>query len=61
MLSFAGQFLFRITRPDVLRMRAILIGESPRFPELATQFYEQAPSVPWGNWPSSSVYSSGPV
>ncbi|ANE54826.1 TetR/AcrR family transcriptional regulator [Methylomonas sp. DH-1] len=43
LLSFAGQFLFRITRPDVLRMRAILIGESPRFPELATQFYEQGP------------------
>lgn len=41
--GFAGQFLFRITRPDVLRMRAILIGESPRFPELATQFYEQGP------------------
>ncbi|TPQ24806.1 TetR/AcrR family transcriptional regulator [Methylomonas koyamae] len=41
--SFACQFLFRITRPDVLRMRAILIGESPRFPELATQFYEQGP------------------
>ncbi len=41
--SFARQFLFQITRPDVLRMRAILIGESPRFPELATQFYEQGP------------------
>ncbi|OAH96533.1 TetR/AcrR family transcriptional regulator [Methylomonas methanica] len=40
---FARQFLFRITRPDVLRMRAILIGESPRFPDLATQFYEQGP------------------
>jgi hypothetical protein len=24
-------------------MRAILIGESPRFPDLATQFYEQGP------------------
>jgi AcrR family transcriptional regulator len=41
--NFARQFLFRITRPDVLRMRAILIGESPRFPDLATQFYEQGP------------------
>jgi AcrR family transcriptional regulator len=40
---FARQFLYRITRPDVLRMRAILIGESPRFPDLATQFYEQGP------------------
>lgn len=43
LIIFARQFLFRITRPDVLRMRAILIGESPRFPDLATQFYEQGP------------------
>lgn len=41
--SFSRQFLFRITRPDVLRTRAILIGESPRFPDLATQFYEHGP------------------
>lgn len=40
---FAKEFLYRITRPDVVRMRAILIGESPRFPDLATQFYEQGP------------------
>jgi len=43
LLMFGRQFLYRITRPDVLRMRAILIGESPRFPDLATQFYEQGP------------------
>lgn len=43
LLIFGRQFLFRITRPDVMRMRAILIGESPRFPDLATQFYEQGP------------------
>ena len=41
--AFGTQFLFRITRPDVIRMRAILIGESPRFPDLAEQFYEQGP------------------
>ncbi|MGZ4994982.1 MAG: TetR/AcrR family transcriptional regulator [Methylobacter sp.] len=41
--SFAKQFMYRITRPDVVRIRAILIGESPRFPDLATQFYEQGP------------------
>ena len=40
---FAREFLYRITRPDVMRMRSILIGESPRFPDLATQFYEQGP------------------
>ena len=43
LLMFARQFIFRITRPDVLRLRAILIGESTRFPDLATQFYEQGP------------------
>jgi TetR/AcrR family transcriptional repressor of mexJK operon len=41
--AFAKEFLFRITSPDVVRMRSILIGESPRFPDLATQFYEQGP------------------
>ncbi len=41
--SFAKQFLYSITRPEVVRIRAVLIGESPRFPDLATQFYEQGP------------------
>jgi TetR/AcrR family transcriptional repressor of mexJK operon len=43
LVSFARQFLYSITRPDVVRVRAILIGESLRFPDLATQFYEQGP------------------
>jgi TetR/AcrR family transcriptional repressor of mexJK operon len=43
LISFAKQFLYSITRPDVVRIRAILICESPRFPDLATQFYEQGP------------------
>lgn len=41
--SFAKQFLLRITQPDAVRIRAILIGESLRFPDLAIQFYEQGP------------------
>lgn len=41
--EFGRQFLFRLTRPDVIRLRAILIGESPRFPDLAIQFYEHGP------------------
>ncbi|MCX7092326.1 MAG: TetR/AcrR family transcriptional regulator [Methylobacter sp.] len=41
--AFAKQFLHRVTRPDAVRIRAILIGESLRFPDLATQFYEQGP------------------
>jgi len=40
---FAKQFLHSITRPDVVRVRAILIGESLRFSDLASQFYEQGP------------------
>jgi TetR/AcrR family transcriptional repressor of mexJK operon len=43
LISFGKQFLFSISRPDVVRIRAILIGESQRFPDLATQFYEQGP------------------
>ncbi len=41
--AFAQKFLYRITRPDVVRIRAILIGESTRFPDLATHFYQQGP------------------
>ena len=41
--AFAKHFLHRITRPDAVRLRTILIGESLRFPDLATQFYEQGP------------------
>ncbi len=43
LLGFGRQFLYRISRPDVLRIRAILIGESPRFPDLAVQFYDNGP------------------
>ncbi|MFZ2168358.1 MAG: TetR/AcrR family transcriptional regulator [Methylococcaceae bacterium] len=43
LVVFARQFLHGITRPDAVRIRAILIGESLRFPDLATQFYEQGP------------------
>lgn len=41
--QFARQFLYAITRPDVVRMRTILIGEALRFPDLASQYYEQGP------------------
>ncbi len=43
LIMFAQQFMYRITRPDVVRIRAILIAESPHFSELATQFYQQGP------------------
>jgi len=41
--EFAQTFLYNITKPDAVRIRAILIAESPRFPNLATEFYEQGP------------------
>ena len=43
LVAFAKQFLYSITRPDAVRIRAMLIGESLHFPDLATQFYEQGP------------------
>lgn len=43
LLAFARQFIIRVTQPDAVRIRTILIGESLRFPELAAQFYEQGP------------------
>jgi TetR/AcrR family transcriptional regulator, mexJK operon transcriptional repressor len=39
--AFAQKFLYSISRPDAVRIRAILIAESPRFPDLATEFYQQ--------------------
>jgi TetR/AcrR family transcriptional repressor of mexJK operon len=43
LIAFAERFLYHITRPEVVRVRAVLIGESLRFPDLATQYYEQGP------------------
>ncbi|POZ52357.1 TetR/AcrR family transcriptional regulator [Methylovulum psychrotolerans] len=43
LLDFAKHFLYGITRPDAVRLRTILLGEALRFPDLATQFYEQGP------------------
>ena len=43
LVFFARQFLHSMTLPEIIRIRAILVAESPRFPELAMQFYEQGP------------------
>ena len=40
--GFAQSYLTRITQPDAVRIRAILIAESPHFPDLATEFYQQS-------------------
>jgi TetR/AcrR family transcriptional repressor of mexJK operon len=61
LVCFAKHFLHRIVRSDVIRIRAILIGESSRFPDLATQFYEKGRSVPLITLPSFSLDSSKPA
>jgi AcrR family transcriptional regulator len=43
LIAFAQELLTLMTQPDALRIRAILIGESPRFPDLASQYYEHGP------------------
>jgi len=49
LVAFARQFLHGITRPDAVRIRAILIGEALHFPDLALQFYEQGPQRTLGH------------
>jgi TetR/AcrR family transcriptional repressor of mexJK operon len=43
LVDFAREFLFRLTRPDMLRLRAQMIAEAHRFPDLAAEFYAQGP------------------
>jgi TetR/AcrR family transcriptional regulator, mexJK operon transcriptional repressor len=45
LLAFAREFIYQLTRPEVVRLRTILIGESLRFPDLAAQFYAQGPQI----------------
>jgi TetR/AcrR family transcriptional repressor of mexJK operon len=37
----ARRYVAQVLRPEVLRMRRLLIGESGRFPELARTYYER--------------------
>jgi TetR/AcrR family transcriptional repressor of mexJK operon len=39
----ARQYLGFVVRPDVLRLRRLIIGEAARFPDLARRYYEQVP------------------
>ncbi|MGZ8216310.1 TetR/AcrR family transcriptional regulator [Methylomagnum sp.] len=43
LLEFAREFLFRLTRPEMIRLRAQLMAEAHRFPALAAEFYAQGP------------------
>lgn len=37
------QYIHIVARPDVLRLRRLVIGESGRFPDVARAYYEQVP------------------
>src|SRR5579872_1950400 len=39
----ARRYIALVVRPDVLRLRRLVIGESARFPELARTYYERVP------------------
>ncbi|GAB6067801.1 TetR/AcrR family transcriptional regulator [Methylothermus subterraneus] len=41
--KFGQQFLRRILRPEVLKLRAQILAEGGRFPELAAEFYRNGP------------------
>ena len=43
LVRFAQEYLYRLTRPEVIRLRAQIMAEAPRFPELAREFYSQGP------------------
>lgn len=43
LVGFAREFLFRITRPELIRLRSQFLAEARRFPELAAELYAQGP------------------
>jgi AcrR family transcriptional regulator len=45
LLRFAESFIGKITSADAIALHRIVVGESPRFPELGRIFYARAPQV----------------
>ncbi len=43
LVEFAEAFLFSLTRPELVQLRAQIFAEAGRFPELAEEFYTQGP------------------
>lgn len=41
--ALARQYLGFVARPEVLRLRRLIIGEAARFPDLAQRYYELVP------------------
>jgi AcrR family transcriptional regulator len=44
LVDFGREYLFQLTRRDLVRLRAQLLAEAHRFPELAEEFYAEGPS-----------------
>jgi TetR/AcrR family transcriptional regulator, mexJK operon transcriptional repressor len=44
----ARDYLGFVVRPDVLRLRRLIIGEAARFPDLAQSYYAQVPGRVYG-------------
>lgn len=42
---FAETFIRKITSPEAIALHRLIVGESPRFPELGPIFYARAPDV----------------
>ena len=43
LVEFAREYLFQLTRPELIRLRGQFLAEAHRFPELACEFYSQGP------------------
>ena len=43
LIGFAREYLYRLTRPELVRLRAQIMAEAHRFPDLAGEFYHQGP------------------
>jgi TetR/AcrR family transcriptional repressor of mexJK operon len=43
LVEFAREYLFRITRPELIRLRVQFLAEAHRFPGLAAELYAQGP------------------
>lgn len=43
LVEFGRRYLYRITRPECLRLRAQILAEAHRFPEFAAEFYRNGP------------------
>jgi len=43
LVEFAREYLYRLTRPELISLRSQFMAEAHRFPELAQEFYSQGP------------------